>query len=70
MHVVEYRYVVEEDGCGCCQIYTSDLTVMLDGELVFEAEVSVCQDDSDLKQAMRDYCPEIDEYEIGQTRYF
>lgn len=70
MYVVEYRYSIEEEGCGCCHYTYSELTVELDGEVVFEAEVPVCQDDSDLKQVMRDYCPEFEDYEIGLTIYF
>lgn len=70
MYLVEYRYSIEEDGCGCCQYTVSEMMVTLGGRVVVEVEVPLCEDDEDLRKAMRDYCPEFEEYEIGSTQYF
>ena len=70
MYVVEYRYTVEDGGCGCCRYTVSEMTVTKGNLVVFEMEVPVIWDDSDLHQAMRDYCPEFEDYEIGLTNYF
>ena len=55
MCVVEYRYSIEEDGCGCCQYMVSEMTVTQGDVIIFEGEVPYCQDDDDLKQRMADF---------------
>ena len=69
MHVVDYRYSVEDDGCGCCQYMVSEMTVTQGDVTIFEGEVPYCQDDDDLKQRMADFFPEIEEYFIGTALY-